>query len=402
MAVVNRIGLSTRLGPALEDKPRVAIVGGGIGGVTAAIFLQRAGFPVKVYDQAPAFARVGAGINLAPNGMRVLESLGLGDALAAVGVRPRTKLSREWQSGEILFTVPVDDLVALYGAPFMAFHRGDLQEVLVGALDPDTLVFGKRLVGLETRGEANTLAFADGTNAEADIVIGADGVHSKVREALFGAAAPHYHGLIAYRAIFPTARLGGTDIVDNTKWWAPDRYFLNYFMSERRDELYFVTGVPAVWEHSDFSPRAASKEEVRAAFEGFHPEVQAMIEAADEISSWAMLERDPFTPWSEGNAVLLGDSCHATTPHMGQGAGMAIEDGAMLARALDEASDVATAFALYEASRFERTARIQRESHRNEWSKSSMDHKWVYGYDAVNEPLATPAGRDSAPLSLRP
>jgi 6-hydroxynicotinate 3-monooxygenase len=373
----------------MSDKPRVAVVGGGIGGTTLGILMQRAGYPCTVYEQAPTHARVGAGINLAPNSTRIFRELGLEERMKRVGVQPRLKFSREWNTGEVLFTVPVPDLVARYGAPFFAFHRGDLAEALMSGLAPDTLVFGKRLAGLDPVGAATRLTFADGSTATADVVVGADGVHSKVREALFGVKAPLYHGLVAYRSVSPRAAVAELDLADNTKWWAPDRYFLIYYMSEKRDEVYFVTGAPEPWPDDDFAVRTADLSQMYAAFADFHPEVQRVMRAATSATKWPMLEREPFTPWYRDGVVLLGDACHPTTPHMGQGAGMALEDAVVLQRSLDAAAGggLASAFQLYQDSRLDRTARIQRESHANEWTKTGMDHSWVYGYDAFTVPL---------------
>lgn len=372
----------------MSGLPRIAIAGAGIGGATLAILLQRAGYDCHVYEQAPAMARVGAGINLAPNSTRIFRHLGLEPRMREIGIQARLKFSREWDTGEAIFTVPVPELVERYGAPFFAFHRGDLAEVLTSAVKPGTLHWGKRVEGLDTRGDAVRLAFADGTSAEADAVVGADGVHSRVRELALGTAAPTYHGLTAYRAVFPVSRVAGLRLDDNCKWWAPESYFLNYFMSEKRDELYWITGTPQAWEHEDFAPRAGDLGFVREYYAGYHSEVRRMIDGATACTKWAMLESEPARPWSKGAVVLLGDACHATTPHMGQGAGMALEDAVVLLRCLQSANDdLRRAFALYEDTRFERCARIQRESHRNEWTKTGMDHSWVYGYDCFSTPL---------------
>ena len=366
------------------DKPRVAVVGAGIGGTTLAILLQQAGYECRVYEQASTAARVGAGINLAPNSTRIFRALGLEERMKQVGVQPRLKFSRQWDTGEVLFTIPIPELTRRYDGPFFAFHRGDLADALISGAKPGSIAFGKRLIGLETRGETTRLAFADGSTAEADIVVGADGVHSRVRELLFGASAPDYHGLVAYRSIFPTSRVAELDLADNTKWWAPDRYVLIYYLSERRDEVYLITGTPEPWAGEDFSPRPGDPEAMRAAHPGFHPEVGRVMREATAVSIWPMLERTPFAPWSKGPVVLLGDACHPTTPHMGQGAGMALEDAVVLTRCLQGAGErrFEDAFALYEATRFARTSRIQHESHQNEWTKTGVDHSWVYGYDA--------------------
>lgn len=380
----------------MNSKPRVAVAGGGLGGSLLAILLQRAGYECVVYEQAPVMARVGAGINVAPNSTRIFRALGLEPRMRQAGIQARLKFSREWDSGKELFTVPVPQLVERYGAPFFAFHRGDLQEILTSELKPGSLKCGKRLVGLEPRGEEVRLTFADGTSADADMVVGADGVHSKVRSLILGISGAVYHGLSAYRAVLPTSAAGELRLDDNCKWWAPDRYFLNYFMSERRDELYWITGTPEPWGHEDFAVRPGDLDVVRAAHAGFHPEVKRMIDAATSCTRWAMLEREPFRPWSQGAVVLLGDACHPTTPHMGQGAGMALEDAVVLSRSLEAANnDLRRAFAIYEEARFERCSTIQHESHKNEWTKTGMDHAWLYGYDCMTVPLPDPARHEA-------
>jgi 6-hydroxynicotinate 3-monooxygenase len=308
--------------------------------------------------------------------------------MARAGIQPEFKLSREWNTGRKLFAIPIAELSKRYNGPFYAFHRGDLQDMLTSLLEPATIVFGKYLVGLDSRGGETTLSFANGSTAQADIVVGADGVHSKVREIMLGPKAPSYHGLVAYRCMFDAAALGDMVVEVNTKWWAPDRYLLHYFFRSDRQQVYFVTGSPEDWQAENFAPQAAPVEEMRAVFAGFHPTVQRLVQAATSATKWAMLERQPFRPWSDGAAVLLGDACHPTTPHMGQGAGMAIEDAVVLVRCLEQTgSNVSEAFRLYENARFDRTARIQIESHRNEWGKSGIDHQWVYGYDAMTVPL---------------
>ncbi len=183
--------------------------------------------------------------------------------------------------------------------------------------------------------------------------------------------------------------MGGYLPDDNTKWWAPDRYVLTYYTTEARDELNLITGSPQAWPGTNYSPKRASVEELQAEFSEFHPEVQTVLAAATDITKWPMLERQPLEPWSKDPVVLLGDACHPPTPHMGQGAGMAFEDGIVLARCIQEAEggDLETAFDRYFRARFERTARIQRESHSNEWTKKGMDSDWVYGYDAFTVAL---------------
>jgi len=369
----------------MSKKYRIAVVGAGMGGLLAALVLQRSGHACTVYEQAPRLAKVGAGINVAPNSTRIFRALGLEEQMLNAGVQPKLKFSREWDTGELLYTVPVPELRERYNAPFLAFHRGALQEVLFGSLDPETVQFGRQLTGLEQTSDVARLTFADGSSAEADIVIGADGVHSRVREILFGPEPASYHGLVAYRSLITGSEL---KLADNTKWWAPDRYVLIYYTTEARDEINLVTGSPQPWPHSDYRPRPASAQDLQDTFRGFHEEVQEVLRAATSVTCWPMLERKPFSPWSKGRAVLIGDACHPTTPHMGQGAGMAFEDAVVLARCVDAfGDDLAEAFGRYEKARHARTSRIQHESHENQWTKKGMDPDWVYGYDALTVPL---------------
>lgn len=371
------------------SKPVFAVAGAGLGGLTVAVALQRAGYECNVYEQAAAIGRVGAGINIAPNSTRMFEAIGLGDKLRRVGIEPRCKLSRHWETAEVMFQVPVKELTEIYGAPFLAFHRAELHSVLASALKPGTVQVGKRLSQVSEDGDAMRLIFDDGTSATADAVIGADGVHSRVREYITAEDTLSYHGLSAYRAIVRRDAVDA-EIDDNTKWWAPDRYVMVYCLSEKRDQVHFVASTPEPLGES-FAPSDANLEVLYAAFARFHPTVQKLLRAADSVTRWPLIEGRPFSPWFKRGAVLLGDACHATTPHMGQGAGMAFEDGFVLVRCIQENErDLTRAFAQYELNRHERTARIQFESHENRWTKSSMDHKWVYGYDAMTVPLQEP------------
>ncbi len=369
----------------MAKKERIAVIGAGMGGVTAALVLQRAGYECTVYEQAGALARVGAGINVGPNATRIFRQLGLESKMLQVGVQPRLKYSREWDTGRFLYTVQIPELHAKYGSTFLAFHRGALQDVLCSALEEGTIKFGKRLESLEQRGEDVLMGFSDGSSSTAQIVIGADGVHSRVHALLFSPTPADYYGLVAYRSLIPRSSLGDLQVDDNTKWWAPDRFVITYYTTEVRDELNLVTGSPEEWTAKDFQPKDATTDALLADFAGFHPDVQRVLKAVPSLTKWPMLERKPFSPWSKGSVVLMGDACHPTTPFMGQGAGMAFEDAVVLARCIQGMNDgdAPEAFARYERTRIERTSRIQRESHENQWTKHGMDSAdWLYWYDA--------------------
>lgn len=380
----------------MSKSPRIAVVGAGLGGAATAALLLKEGLDVHVYEQAPGFSRLGAGIHVGPNVMKVLRRIGIEDAMNAQGSHPDYWYSRHWQTGDVLAQIPLGEYaVKNYGASYLTVHRGDFHELLIKALPSAAISFGKSLVRVEDRGDDVVMHFADGTTAEADIVIGADGVNSKIREELLGPELPKYAGYLAHRAVFPTP-----DVKPNmlpfdacVKWWSDDRHMMVYFVTGKADELYYVTGVPV--EQWDLNDRwlPSSRDEMRETFQGWHPTVQALIDATVEVTKWSLLERDPLPLWSRGRLVLLGDACHPMKPHMAQGAAMAIEDGAMLARCFKEvgANDYPLAFKLYEANRAERASKVQRISHDNTWLRTNEDPSWCFAYDVFNVPLISPS-----------
>jgi len=378
----------------MNRKQRVAVIGGGMGGLTAGVLLQRAGFDANVYEQAKLLARVGAGINIYPNGMHVLRATGVVDHLLNLGQLPKTWLSREWDTGRILYSQPEEEWHRRYGEPHAILHRGDLQRALAGQLQPGTLQFDRHVVGIDEVGSVLKVRFADGSQVEVDVVIGADGVNSMVRELLLGPEPPKYSGFVAYRSVFPTSRLSRPLDSDGCKFWSDDRHWANedrhmiiYYTTKAKDEVYFVTGSPDPdWEGT--TPVDVTIKEAKEHYAGFHEEVQRVIEASTHISKWPLLTRDPLPLWSSGRVVLLGDACHPMKPHMGQGAGMAFEDAAILVRSMQAmGDDVSGAFKLYEATRHERASKVQRVSNANTFLKYEEDPTWCFGYNAITAPL---------------
>jgi salicylate hydroxylase/6-hydroxynicotinate 3-monooxygenase len=325
--------------------------------------------------------------------MEVLRRIGVEEKLRAVAFEPYSHLNREWDTGKIMRELPMPE--SLFGAPYLCMHRAALHAALAAVVPEQAIHLNKKLVGLDQRAGQVTLTFADGTRAQADAVVGADGVHSRVREIIIGPDAPIHKGRIAYRAVYPAARLGGYDIGSSrTKWWGVDRHIVIYYTTAGRSEVYFVTSVPepAEWLTPESWSAKGDVQELRAEYEGFHPEVRAVLEACPDCHKWAILEREPLPRWSDGRVVLLGDACHPMTPYMAQGAATAIEDAAILARCLEETAgeDTACAFQRYEAHRKPRTSRIQAISSANTWMKGGdTDTTWLYGYDAWSVPLAT-------------
>lgn len=376
----------------MAAKPVIAIVGAGIGGLALAGFLDRQGFEVTLYEQAQRFERVGAGIQMSPNALRVLRALGLEPWLRSRAFNPPTWSHRVWDSGELLSDMTFGPSAeARYGAPYLVMHRGDLHQALHRTVPEPRIAFGRRLIGLDRGTGPVTLRFDDGTSAAADAVVGADGVHSRVREILLGPERPHFTGRVAHRATFPSSRIVGAVPDTSTKWWGPDRHIVIYPVTANRDETYFVTSVPdPAWDVESWSARG-EMDEVRRALAGFHPEVQAVLDACPEVHQWALFDRDPLPTWTDGPVALLGDACHPMTPYMAQGAANALEDAAVLARCLAQEPDLAAAFRLYQDTRLARTARVQTTSRRNTWGRAAADTSWVYGYDALTVALGPPA-----------
>jgi 2-polyprenyl-6-methoxyphenol hydroxylase-like FAD-dependent oxidoreductase len=377
-------------------KLSIAVVGAGMGGLTAAATLRQTGFEVQVYEQASRFARIGAGIQIMPNAMKVLRRIGVEERLRRVAFQPYSHLNRQWDTGALLRDLPMPE--SLFDAPYLCVHRAELHDALASVLPPGVIRLDKKLIGLEQSSSAVTLLFADGSRAWADAVVGADGVHSAVREIIIGPDLPIHKGRIAYRAVFPSYLLNGFDAgPSRTKWWGIDRHIVIYYITALRDEIYFVTSVPepAEWLTRESWSAKGDVRELRRAYEGFHQDVRAVLAACPDCHRWAILEREPLPRWSEGRVVLLGDACHPMTPYMAQGAGTAMEDAAVLARCLEATGgeDVEGAFRRYEAHRKPRTSRIQAISSANTWMRGGdEDTSWLYGYDAWNVALTAPAG----------
>jgi 6-hydroxynicotinate 3-monooxygenase len=283
-----------------DAAPAIAIVGAGIAGLTAAATLRRIGLKVDIYEQAPAFAPVGAGLQLNPNAMKVIRGLGLEARIRSVGFAPEVGYNREWDTGEITYLHPMGaEIEQRFGAPDISLHRAELHAALLSINPAESIHLGKKVVGLDRADSGMRLTFADGTGVKADAVVGADGVHSTVLEILFGSGAPRFTGQVAYRAIYRSELLG-TEIDDRVKWWGPDRHIVTYKVNPRRDELYFIASTP----EPDFKIESWSArgdlDQMRAAFTGFHPRARVILDACPEVRKWALVERDPLVRWSEG------------------------------------------------------------------------------------------------------
>ncbi len=369
----------------------VAVIGAGMGGLATAAALRKVGIDVTVYEQAKQFARLGAGIQVGCNAMKVLRGLGLEQKMRSQSFYPRSWNNRDWRTGEVKFDMIFGESAeAKFGAPYLLAHRGDLHAALASAVPEECVRLNHKLVGLDEVADGVRLTLADGTTVTADAVVAADGVHSAVRDILFDTAPVKYTGRIAYRTTYPAALLNGETIDDCTKWWGEDRHIVIYYVKPDRSEIYLVTSQPEPDFRIESWSAKGDVRELRKAFAGFDRQVEQVLAACPDVHKWAIVDRESLDQWTQGKVTLLGDACHPMTPYMAQGAAMAIEDAAVLSRCLDgvDRDGVADAFRRFEATRKERTARVQATSRANTWLRGKTDADWVYGYDAWTVPLA--------------
>ncbi len=380
----------------------IAIIGAGLGGLTLALALARTGRAVRVFEQVDELAEVGAGLTLSPNASRVLDHLGLGEEMRAMGYVPPHQWVQHWQTGEVLREHPRGDAMEeRYGAPYLHVHRADLHLLLARRLldiAPDALELGQRLVDVDRQGRTH---FSSGLTIEADVVVGADGLHSALREALFPSVEPRFTGQVAWRGLLasdslPPGAAGNTPGIHI----GPQRLFLRYPVRAGTLLNYAAFVELEGWQEESWSIRS-SAQELLGHFEGWDPLVRTIIAATppDAMHKWALFTREPLDSWTAGRAVLLGDAAHAMLPFLGQGAGTAIEDAMVLARCLD-AFDPDEALQRYETARRERTTMVQTQSRLLGMTFQGQDPTalgrgplrneetlGLFDYDAVNEPV---------------
>lgn len=371
---------------------RIGIIGGGIGGLTAAIALAGRGVATTVFEQATTLGRVGADINLTPNAVRALDGIGVGDRIRETAARPTHRISRTWDTGEETSRLPMSAAAEeRYGAPQLTMHRADLLAALADAAPEGCLQLGRQLVAVDERPDGVRATFADGSHESVDLLVGADGIHSRVRTAMFGEESPEFTGVVAYRAVVPLSavRPGLPNLDSFTKWWGPrpEVQIVTFPLNQGKDVFVFATTPQDSWRAESWT-RPGDVAELRAAYADFHEEARALLDACTEVLTSALYVRDPLPRWSAGRMTLLGDACHPMMPFMAQGAGQAIEDAVVLARALTaDAAPLSERLRRYEDARRERTARIQLGSRENSWLKDAGNGDWVYGYDAWTTPL---------------
>jgi salicylate hydroxylase len=365
---------------------KIGIAGGGVGGMAAAIALRKSGHDVEVFEQATDYKRVGADINLTPNAVHALDGLGVVPALKETAARPTHRISRMWDTGKETSRLEMaDEAERKYGVPQLTIHRADLLDALQRQLDESMVKLGHRIETIACDAVSPRIRFANGAEREFELLIGADGIHSPTRTALFGPDRPTFTGLVSYRSVVDRTKLSLPNLDAFTKWWGPtpDRQIVTFPLNRGRETFVFATTAQPDWRHESWT-MPGDVEELRRAYADFHPEARALLDACDSVTKSALYVRDPLPVWSRGAVTLLGDACHPMVPFMAQGACMAIEDAVVLGNAMAGIGrpDVGVALKRYEDARKERTARVQIGSRGNEWLRDGGNADWVYGYDA--------------------
>ena len=357
-------------GAERRSQPRVAIVGAGIGGLAAAAFMRRAGLNcVTVYEQAQQATEIGAGIQMAPNAMRLLQRLGLGAQLRAAGMRLETGWQlRRWQDGRVLFSQQLGDACERrFGAPYCVLHRAALMDAIDSLLPPGMVKRGRRCIGAVQTAAGVVLRFADGGHAEADVAVGADGIRSVLRSVVTEPLEPEFSGLAAYRCVVPAARAPAlTRRPVFTSWLGPGRHLVHYPLTAQGD-VNVVAVVPAGDWRAESWAAEASVAEMCGEFAGWHQTLTQLLAGADSTFLFALYDRAPLARWTVGRITLLGDAAHPMLPFFAQGAGQAIEDGVALAARLAAATSTSAERALvdYQTARLGRASRVQALSRRS-------------------------------------
>lgn len=344
-------------------RQRIGIIGGGIGGVALATCLLQRGFEVRLFERAKGFGEVGAGIQMTPNAVKVMKALGLLDRMLEAGFLPQALVGRNWRSARENFRTPLRGVCEqLYDAPFIHIHRADLHHILASAIPDGVPRFEVSCTGVQQQKAGAVATFSDGSAFEADLIVGADGVRSVVRNALFGAEEPRFTGHMCYRAVVPVGGLVDFVSPDTSFWLGPNGHIVTYYVRGGTAVNIVAVAETANWVEESWNV-ASSKDEMLGAFRGWHRNIETLFQRVDEVYKWGLFDRDPMTQWSKGRVTLLGDAAHPMLPFLSQGAAMAIEDAYVLAASLAaHGDDIPSALADYERERLPRTSRVQLEA----------------------------------------
>ncbi|MCS5607315.1 MAG: FAD-dependent monooxygenase [Alphaproteobacteria bacterium] len=386
----------------------IIVAGAGLGGLTLALCLARVGFRVTVLEQAKVLGEVGAGVQISANGARVLYHLGLADALNRVAFRPESGEMRHWQTGETLSSRPLGQASEQdFGFPYFHLHRADFHSILATELrdvisvdlhlDHKVTEFDQTETGVRVSTEG-------GANFSGDVLVGCDGIHSAIREQLFGPDAPRFTGCVAWRATVPVDILPPGHVRPvASNWIGQGGHFVHYYV--RRGELVNCVGVMerGAWQAESWSSAGAITEFIND-FAGWHEDLQILMQVAENCFQWGLFDRDPMPQWGDGRVTLLGDACHPMLPFMAQGAVMAIEDAYTLAQCLAaNEGNLPGALSHYEALRKERTTVVQKMSRENiqffhradipnleaRMASHREAHRWLYSFDVTNQAFSS-------------
>ena len=372
-------------------KRRIAVIGGGLGGLTAAIAIVRNEFEVHVFEQARDLREVGAGVGITPNGVKVLRALGLEAALRARGFESEAVVGRDWTTARSLYRLPMKDIAARYGAPNIAVHRADLLDVLATSARLKCQIhLGTRCIAVSSSDRGALVTLSDGRREEFDLVVGCDGIRSVVRDALHGPDGPRFTGNMCWRALIPVEKLPPKHVPPEvTIWTGSGGHVVTFHV--RGGTLVNVAAFrePAEWAEESWSIEAETSELV-AAFPEVHRDLRLLLEGADHCLKWGLFDRDPLPTWGRNFITLLGDAAHPMLPFLGQGASMAFEDAHVLSRELCRwLEDVARALRAYEAERIPRTAQAQLAARKQAkvfhlTSSLSRIKRWLQNYGGMS------------------
>lgn len=388
---------------------KIAIIGGGIGGLTAALALSQNAHDITVFERSAGIREIGAGVQISPNAGRLLYSLGLGVAYSEISVNPHRVVLRRWEDDSIIRATDLDEsFLSQHQVPLANVARNELVEILgdaVAARSNVALKFSTHVVSVEPGDSSSVVLFSDGSSQSFDIVIGADGIHSVVRPCVGGIDKPRFSGSAAYRALVPRSAVEDLAI-DVTNRMGPDRHVVSYFIGRNRSHLNLVCISPeASWDTESWTEQG-TMEDLYSRFKGWSPEFLSLLGRVEEpVFRWALYDREPLNQWGLGTTTLLGDACHPMLPFMAQGSCQAIEDAVVLARCLSDVStsNATNALRRYEDARQGRTAQVQTSSFMNRDLFHMVDGQeqkdrdmifsisppgmsildWVYEYDAL-------------------
>lgn len=391
----------------MTGKKRIALIGAGIGGLTAARALALRGFEVRVFEQSDELKEVGAGIQVAPNSTKVLRALGLEPQLKEAGYQPQSVVVRDWDDGRQLRRTPMDNAEAKYGSGYYLMHRADLLRILAQPVPGVTVELCTRVDAVSSTDKQAVVTLSDGRQIESDLVVGCDGIHSLVRKTLHGAQSPRFTGNMCWRALTPVdAFPPGLVAPDMTIWMGPLGHIVVYYVRGGQFVNMVASRETKTWVEESWSVES-SAQEMSAAFPKVGGDMRMLIDRAQRCFKWGLFDRDPLPWWSRGRITLLGDAAHPMLPFLAQGAAMAIEDGFVLAREVAASpDDIPAALQRYEAVRRPRTtdvqlaartqanifhltspaARLKRWLKLDRWTQSDpklLNRDWLYEHDVT-------------------